>query len=301
MSARRGGGGIFISYRREETAGEAGRLYDHLIDHFGAYRVFMDVDSIAIGADFTKAIIEAISGCSILLVLIGRHWSAVTDVKGIRRIESPQDFVRVEVETALRQDIRVVPVLVDGAELPQPDDLPASLRPLLLRQALQLSNAGFRSEVARLIAAVDAVLGTGSVQTAKVPKRPKQSSEKPKPDHRARSRPRPLVYFGLSILSLVSVLSLFVSAAAVNYAADTNLRIKAYGTTAIGGANSIASAFSWSLTIAIGCCWVWLYRRWRRKHEAAPAMRTRVIVTMVIVALIIGAFVVAAATQGILH
>jgi hypothetical protein len=169
MSSLRGGGGIFISYRREETAANAGRLYDHLSDHFGGDRVFMDVDSIAIGSDFTKAITEAVSGCGILLALIGRHWSAVTDVKGIRRIDYPQDFVRIEIETALQQDIRVVPVLVDGAVLPQAADLPPSLRPLIQRQALQLSHAGFRSEVSHLIAAIDEVLGAGRVRSAEVP------------------------------------------------------------------------------------------------------------------------------------
>jgi TIR domain len=159
-------GGIFISYRREETAPYAGRLYDHLSEHFGEDRVFMDVDSIAIGTDFTKAIIEAVSQCDILLVLIGRHWSAVTDVKGIRRIDYPHDFIRVEIEAALQRDIRVVPVLVDGALLPQADDLPPSLRPIVLRQALELGHTGFRSEVSRLIAAIDDVLDTEPSQPA---------------------------------------------------------------------------------------------------------------------------------------
>lgn len=156
MSSR---GGIFISYRREETAGQAGRLYDHLSDRYGEARVFMDVDSIAIGTDFTKAVIQAVSGCTILLALIGRHWSSITDTRGIRRLDYPQDFVRVEIETALQRDIRVVPVLVDGAALPQAAELPPGLRPLVARQALELTHTGFRSEVSRLIAAVDDVLG----------------------------------------------------------------------------------------------------------------------------------------------
>jgi hypothetical protein len=100
------GGGIFISYRREDASPQAGRLYDHLSNRFGEDRVFMDIDSIAIGTDFARAIVEAVSGCSILLALVGRHWSAVTDVKGVRRIDYPQDFVRVEIETALQRNIR---------------------------------------------------------------------------------------------------------------------------------------------------------------------------------------------------
>lgn len=156
-----GGGGIFISYRREDTGPHAGRLYDHLSNRFGEDRVFMDIDSIAVGTDFTGAIVEAVSGCAILLALIGRHWSAVTDVKGVRRIDYRQDWVRVEIETALQRNIRVVPVLVDGAALPPAADLPPSLRPLVQRQALVLSLTGFRSEVSRLIAAVDEVLEAG--------------------------------------------------------------------------------------------------------------------------------------------
>jgi hypothetical protein len=159
MSSLRYSGGIFISYRREETAANAGRLYDHLTDRFGRDHVFMDIDSIAIGIDFTKAVIEAVSGCNILLALIGRSWLAITDSKGSRRIENPDDWVRIEIETALQRDIRVIPVLVDGAVLPQADNLPPSLRPLVKRQTFELSHTGFRSQVMRLIEAVDEALG----------------------------------------------------------------------------------------------------------------------------------------------
>jgi hypothetical protein len=158
MSSLRGPGGIFISYRREETAANAGRLYDRLSDHFGEDRVFMDVDSLAYGVDFTRAVIDAVSRCDVLLALIGRDWLAITDNKGRRRLDNPNDWVRVEIETALQRDIRVVPVLVDGAVLPQADDLPPSLRPLTQRQQLELSHRGFKLEVTSLIAAVDKVL-----------------------------------------------------------------------------------------------------------------------------------------------
>jgi hypothetical protein len=153
--------GIFISYRREETAGQAGRLYDRLSGRFGTDRVFMDVDSIAFGLDFTQAITEAVSRCAILLALIGRDWPTATDSRGRRRIDDPDDFVRVEIEAALARDIPVVPVLVEGAALPEAGDLPPGLRPLVRRQALGLSHAGFGAEVSRLIAAIDQVLGPG--------------------------------------------------------------------------------------------------------------------------------------------
>ena len=155
-----GSGGIFISYRREETAANAGRLYDHLSDRFGADHVFMDVDSIAIGVDFTKAVVAAVSACSLLLVLVGKDWLSSTDSDGRRRIDNPDDWIRIEIEAALQRDIPVVPVLVDGAELPYADDLPPSLQPFVRRQAFRLSHVGFRAEVASLIEAVAKVLDT---------------------------------------------------------------------------------------------------------------------------------------------
>jgi hypothetical protein len=154
-------GGIFISYRREETSGQAGRLYDRLREQFGEDFVFMDVDSIEIGADFPRAVIEAMSRCNILLVLIGRNWLAITDSEGRRRIDNPDDWVRLEIETILQRDVRVIPVLLDGAILPRADDLPRSLQPLIRRQAFALSHSNFRSEVTRLLAAIDQVPGTG--------------------------------------------------------------------------------------------------------------------------------------------
>ena len=147
--------GIFISYRRDDTAAQAGRLYDHLSERFGEDLVFMDVEAIAVGTDFTKSVIEAVSGCQVLIVLIGRNWLIVTDSKGRRRIDNSDDWVRVEVEAALQRDILVAPVLVDGAALPLADDLPLSLQPLIRRQALELTHAGFRSQVKVLIAAIE--------------------------------------------------------------------------------------------------------------------------------------------------
>jgi Tfp pilus assembly protein PilF len=132
----------------------------------------MDVDSIAIGVDFTEAVIEAVSGCDILLALIGRDWSTIADSRGRRRLDNPDDFVRIEIEAALQRDIRVVPVLVDGASLPHAVDLPPSLQPLTRRQALELSHTGFRSEVARLIAAADEVFKAQPDRSVSPPKAP---------------------------------------------------------------------------------------------------------------------------------
>jgi hypothetical protein len=119
----------------------------------------MDVDSIAHGVDFTESVIEAVSGCNILIALIGRDWLAITDSEGRRRIDNPDDWVRIEIETALKSHIPVVPVLVDGAALPQLSDLPPSLQPLIRRQALQLTHTGFRAGVEILSESINEIFG----------------------------------------------------------------------------------------------------------------------------------------------
>ena len=157
-SSLRSRGGVFISYRREETAGQAGCLYEHLADRFGEDRVFKDTHSIAPGVDFANRIVEDLSVCNVLLALIGRDWSAITDSKGARRLDDPHDFVRVEIEIALKRDIPVIPVLVDGAALPQAGNLPPSLRPLTRRQARELSDTSFQSDVNNLIDDIDEII-----------------------------------------------------------------------------------------------------------------------------------------------
>jgi hypothetical protein len=124
--------GIFISYRREQNAAHAGRLYDRLSDAFGEQATFMDVDSIGLGLDFARVLDEAVSSCSVMLVLIGPGWAQLAEHGG-RRLDDPDDYVRQEVEAGLRREIRVVPVLVHGAALPAPEELPEGLRPLVRR------------------------------------------------------------------------------------------------------------------------------------------------------------------------
>jgi hypothetical protein len=142
--------GIFISYRREQTAAYAGRLYDRLSEAFGEPAVFMDVDSIGLGLDFARVLDEAVSSCAVMLVLIGPGWAEIADQRG-RRLDDPSDYVRQEIETGLRREIRVVPVLVHGATLPQPEELPEELRPLVHRQAFPMPDESFRSQAQVLL------------------------------------------------------------------------------------------------------------------------------------------------------
>jgi carbon monoxide dehydrogenase subunit G len=131
--------GIFISYRREDAAYAAGWLYDRLASHFGHGSVFKDVDTIQLGDDFVEMITEAVGACQVLLAVIGSRWLTVTDKKGRRRLDDPADFVRLEIEAALERGVRVIPVLVEGASMPSPTELPTSLEKLARRQALVLS------------------------------------------------------------------------------------------------------------------------------------------------------------------
>ena len=141
---------VFISYRRQETSAYAGRLYDSMAAAFGDANVFMDVD-LAPGIDFVDRITNAVSACHVLIVVMGPRWATVTDEDGGVRIADAEDFVRLEVGTALRRsDVTVIPVLVSGARMPDGDDLPSDLRPLTRRNALELSDGRWRDDVRRL-------------------------------------------------------------------------------------------------------------------------------------------------------
>jgi hypothetical protein len=142
---------IFISYRRDDSAGHAGRLYDQLSNHFGDQRIFMDTTGIDPGVDFVEAIQRSVSNCTVLLAVIGQHWISVVDSKGQRRIDDPHDFVRLEIATALERNIRIIPVLVHGATMPRALELPDELILLARRNAFEIRDTSFKEDVARLI------------------------------------------------------------------------------------------------------------------------------------------------------
>ena len=151
-------GRIFMSYRREETAYPAGWLYDRMADRYSGGQVFKDVDSIELGDDFVEVITRAVGSCDVLLALIGNEWLTITDAQGQRRLDDPDDFVRLEIEAALTRNVRVIPILVDGARMPRADELPASLARLVRRQALELSPSRFDFDTSRLLKVLDRTL-----------------------------------------------------------------------------------------------------------------------------------------------
>jgi hypothetical protein len=176
-------GRIFISYRRTDSAGYAGRIFDRLAALFGEEAVFMDVDTIEAGLDFVEVLQNAVQSCDVLVALIGRQWLNVTDEAGKRRLANPEDFVRVEIAAALSRDIRVIPVLVDGASMPHSTELPNNLKPLARRNALQVNHPSFNADAHRLISQVE--LALKAAEDSKILKAQVLEEEQARARHRA--------------------------------------------------------------------------------------------------------------------
>ncbi len=142
---------IFINYRRRDAAGTTGRLYDHLENSFHPDDLFMDVEDIAPGRDFVKMLETEVQRCDVFLAVIGPNWLNMSDSQGRRMLDRENDYVRLEIEVALRLNKLVIPVLVDGGEVPAPSDLPATIRALARRSGIRLSHERFKSDVQQLI------------------------------------------------------------------------------------------------------------------------------------------------------
>lgn len=145
---------VFVCYRREDSAGYTGRIYDRLVSRFGERQVFIDVDTIAPGDDFIEVIDSTIKSCDAVVAVIGRNWLPMVDDVGRSRIHDQHDFVRLELEAALARGVRIVPLLVGGGQLPKSEALPEGLQAILRRQALEIREPGFNDGVERLIKAL---------------------------------------------------------------------------------------------------------------------------------------------------
>ncbi|HMF26246.1 MAG TPA: TIR domain-containing protein, partial [Pseudolabrys sp.] len=161
-------GRIFINYRREINAAAAGRLSDRLSQHFDHERLFMDVDGIEPGVDFVKALDDQVAQCSAFIAVIGPGWTDLKNAEGRRRLDQANDYVRIEIESALKRDIRVIPVLVDGAHMPRAEELPDSLKPFSRRNAVTLSHQRFGSEVDELARTLRRALGLPAEPTTTI-------------------------------------------------------------------------------------------------------------------------------------
>src|SRR5262245_4480800 len=142
---------VFISYRRDDSAGHAGRVHDRLEREFGRDLLFMDVDAVPLGDNFVKVLAEEVAKCDVLLAVIGPNWLNARDEDGNRRLDNPHDFVRIEIGAALQRNIPVIPILLDGAKVPKANQLPKELEELSLRNGLDVRHASFHSDIDRLV------------------------------------------------------------------------------------------------------------------------------------------------------
>jgi uncharacterized membrane protein len=166
---------IFISYRRDDTVSATGRLADALAARFGAEEIFRDIHGIEAGADFRDALRDALRAAQVVLVVIGRFWAG-TRGSSLSRLHDPGDYVRLEIETALAQDVQIVPVIVEGARMPAAEDLPESIRPLAYRHAHELSDSRWAYDFDRLVELL--ARRSGLVQRAPSPASPSSGFER---------------------------------------------------------------------------------------------------------------------------
>ncbi len=168
---------IFLSYRRQDSQSATGRLADRLTAHFGATRVFLDHESIVAGDDFADAIRRSVGTSVVMLVMVGPDWLGTCDANGKRRLDDEKDFVRLEIESALLAGVPVIPVLVEGAVMPEAQSLPLSLARFTHCQATELSQTRWNYDVDRLIAMLQArfaieseqpVPGTGGTESGRI-------------------------------------------------------------------------------------------------------------------------------------
>ncbi|MEL6816221.1 MAG: toll/interleukin-1 receptor domain-containing protein [Cyanobacteria bacterium J06598_3] len=174
---------IFISYRRQDSPAAVGRIFDHLENHFGRDSIFKDVNALKIGDDFRERLNAEVEQCQILLAVIGRNWLNAKGSDGRRRLENPADWVRLEIQTALNRNVPVIPILLDGVEMPAVADMPKDLHPLAYRHAARVRNdPDFRRDIEHVMRGLDRIL-------AELPL-PKTAAELTYNSHREPSFPR---------------------------------------------------------------------------------------------------------------
>ena len=195
---------VFISYRRKDSQPFADRIYDWLEREFGRDNIFKDVDAIPYGWDFRKSLQDAVTQCDVLLAVIGPRWLGETDAAGRRRVDDPEDWVRIEIETALTRDIPVIPILVDGALFPRGEDLPPSLQGLVYRHGMPVRHdPDFHYDIGRLIKALRATVpGVSRPAPTKAVQEPGPKAVKAdEPSHRPLTGHTREVLFGLPVRS----------------------------------------------------------------------------------------------------
>src|SRR5262245_53981610 len=185
---------VFISYRRQTAAGEARALFNDLVARLGPSAVFMDVDSISLGRDFRGELQKILAACDLMLVIIDKDWAAAKDEKGRIRLENATDFVRMEIEAALKRDIVITPVLVKGAQMPAADQLPAEIRDLAYRNGFELSHNRWESDMRELMRRLRLVVSGQAEEVGGEHPRQEASARQAAQDDRHLPESRPLAF-----------------------------------------------------------------------------------------------------------
>jgi hypothetical protein len=205
---------IFISYRRDDSEGEAGRLFDDLTRAFGNENVFMDVAGISPGMDFRRAIENNVASCGVLLAIIGPNWVSITNAAGVRRLDDPNDFVVLEISSALKREVPVIPVLVHEAHMPTPDQVPEILKELPYHNSVELSHGRWNSDVQLLIQALTSYVTPNPADAqepvhAAIPVQlpaPHPAPKSPKPEAGKSKLPMILGGAAVFVLAVIAVL-----------------------------------------------------------------------------------------------
>jgi hypothetical protein len=240
-------GNIFISYRRSDSDHAAGRLALSLEKTFQRQQLFMDIDNIEPGINFVKALSEKVGACDVLLAIIGPSWLEATDENGQRRLDSARDFVRIEIEAALKRDVRVIPVLVDGAQMPKEEQLPEPLKELSQRQAVRLSHERFAADADGLASALQRIVQPPSKPTGRT-FRP-ETAEKPK-SRAPREAPSPRIAPNLGQPAWTNPIFLMIITAAL-YVAIYVTGLRDLGLPFYRPASSLVSALLLALALRL--------------------------------------------------
>ncbi len=188
-------GTIFINYRKDDSNWNALALYQELQKYFSKDQIFKDFNAISPGDDFVVSINSALQSCDVLLVLIGKSWLQMKDEDGTRRLEDPNDFVRLEIAKALDRNIKVVPVLLDRTPMPRAEDLPENLQSLCRRQFVEIDPTRFEDDVRKLAEAIrNAMKGLGYTDEPAKPEPAPQPAPPPPPTPQQQPQPAPTGY-----------------------------------------------------------------------------------------------------------
>jgi hypothetical protein len=225
---------VFISYRRETAAGEARALFNDLVGRLGKSAVFMDVDSIALGRDFRNVLQKTLGSCDLMLVIIDKDWAGFKDVGGRTRLGDPNDFVRMEVEAALKRDIVVTPVLVKGAQMPAAEQLPSEIRDLVYRNGFELSHSRWESDLREMIRrlGLDLPERGRQIETGHRPIAPEEATGRSIPIRQAESKQRHIWVLVSALIIAASSLGSFLL---YRYGRDLVVSLPEPSNFAVGG------------------------------------------------------------------